>query len=572
LEVSAECVTVTGPDGQRKMKFTGPVRIIDHELELVIDLPHLDVDEVAGVGHSAGTLLIEGANHKTRAETLVYGLAGQASELFDLECEDDSGGLLLSERAFLHDGLNDIEMVQGVRYRREDDTSFRAETARMLRREDGRLRHLTAAGNVVAGLRTRDGYLEAAGDAMEVDWNDAGEPLEWIIEGRALIEQGPRLFSADRLEFRALDDPAGGFLVDAQGAVRLAAAIEGGTARLRAARLTTRIDADLNVRTADAHGDVRFEAPGTQADAATARLSRRDESGPELRIELLSNADQRARLAQARSRVTADRIETDTSGSSLLASGRVESTLLPQSDSGALEGLFRTDAAVHFISSELHGDQQGQRLTFSGDVRGWQGENNLSAQEVVVDQEQRTLAARARVSTRFPRRSGATVAGADEFVQITAATLDYDETDHHAIYREDVRVVLAEGWFESDTLTVAQDRLGGGFERLLAESDVSLEFIGIADADGEPTPRTTGHGDRLEYLPGEGILRLYGDEQRAEILRGGDQAQTSRGKVLTYRLDDGTLAVEGGSFSQPSSSAPRTQGGTPKDKDQETPG
>jgi len=565
LEISAESTVVTGPDGQRKMKFAGPVRITDHDLGLVMDLPHLDVDEVAGVARSTGTLFIEGDNHRTRAERLIYGLAGQATELFRLECQDKAGGLLLAERGFLHNGMDDIELVQGVRYRRGDDESFRAETSHIIRHEDGRLKHVTAAGNVVAGFRMSEGYLEVAGDAMETDWNDAGDATELIVDGRALIEQGPWLISADRLEFRALDDPDAGWSIDARGAVRLAGPVEGGTARLRSTRLLARLDENLDVLEADAHGNVRLEAPDVQADAAAARLSRDAELDEELRIELLSDGDQRARIAQARSRVTADRIQTDTGGGSLLASGRVESTLLPQPGSGALGGLFQVDKAVHFISSELRADQNGQRLTFRGDVRGWQGEQNLSAQEIVLDQENRTLYARDRVTTRFPRKREGALAGAEEFIQITAGELDYDESDYRADYREDVRVVLAEGWIESHTLAVTQNRVGGGFERLLAAGDVQLEFLGVLDDPGEPAPRTTGHGDRLDYLPADETLRLYGDEQQAEIQRRGDQTGTSRGRVLTYRLDDGTLSVEGGSISKPSPA-------TAREKGQETPG
>lgn len=573
LEIDAESTVVTGPDGQRKMKFTGPVRIVDHDLGLVIDLPHLDVDEVAGVARASGALFIEGANHRTRAEHLVYGLAGQATELVRLECQDDAGGLLLAGRGFLHDGLNDIELVQGVHFRRAGDESFRAETSRVVRHEDGRLKHVTAAGNVDAGFRISDGFVEAAGDAMEVSWNDSGDATELILDGRALIERGPWLFSADRLEFRALDNPGSHWSIDAEGSVRLAGPVEGGTARVRADRLSARLDENLDVLEAEAHGDVRFEAPDIQADAAFARLFRADGLDADLRIELLSSPDQRARVAQARSRVTADRIETDAGGNSLFASGRVESTLLPQPGSGALDGLFRTDKAVHFISSELHADQEGQRLTFRGNVRGWQGEQNLSAREIVVDQENRTLTARDRVTTRFPRKREGAVAGAEEFVQITAGELDYEESDSRAIYRGNVRVVLAEGWIESDTLTVMQNRVGSGFERLLAEGDVRLEFLGVSDDSGEPVSRTTGHGDRLDYIPGEETLRLYGDEQRAEIQRGGEQAGTSRGKVLTYRLDDGTLKVEGGSsISTPPPATAPSNGDAPKEKDQETPG
>ncbi|MCH7779716.1 MAG: hypothetical protein IH848_02615 [Acidobacteria bacterium] len=100
---------------------------------------------------------------------------------------------------------------------------------------------------------------------------------------------------------------------------------------------------------------------------------------------------------------------------------------------------------------------------------------------------------------------------------------------------------------------------------------VRLEFLSVPDDSGEPVPRTTGHGDRLDYIPAKDTLRLYGDEQPAEIQRGGDQAGTSRGRVLTYRLDDGTLSVEGGSISAPPPATPKTNGDAPREKDPETP-
>jgi lipopolysaccharide transport protein LptA len=567
LEISAVSTQITGPDGQRKMQFVGPVKIVDHELGLILDLPHLDVDEVAGVARSTGALHIAGANHQTRAERLVYGLAGQATELFRLECQDDAGGLLLAERGFLHDGLDDIELVQGVRFRRGDAESLRAETSRVLRREDGRFRHLTAGGKVVAGFRVADGFVEAAGDTIDASWNDAGDVSELLIDGRAQIEQGERMISAGRLSFRAT--PGAGWLLDAENAVRLAIPTEEGLTRLRAERLNGTVDADLAVLAAEARGAVRFEAPQTQADGAAATLAPHREVDDEFQIELTSAAGQRARVAQSQSRVTADRISIDTSAGSLHATGRVESTLLPRPDSTALDGLFRTDKAVHFISAELAVDQQGQRLHFLGDVRGWQGEQNLSAQEVVLEQSDGSLEAQERVTTRFPRKRAGSAAGVDDFIQITSRELEYRESDYRAVYRGNVRVVVAEGWIESEVLTVLQDRGEGGFERLLAEKDVRIEFRDeVAEATAS---RTTGHADRLDYLPAEETLWLYGDEQRAEIQRGGDQAGTSRGKVLTYRLSDGTLTVEGGTISAPPPAAARTNDTAEDGIEQETP-
>jgi lipopolysaccharide export system protein LptA len=272
----------------------------------------------------------------------------------------------------------------------------------------------------------------------------------------------------------------------------------------------------------------------------------------DLAVELNSEQDRRARLAQGLTRVVADTIVTDSRGRSLTATGRVESTMLPEDNAASLQGMFRTDKTVHFISAELHGEDAGGELVFSGNVRGWQGEQNLSAQTVVLERTSGSLRAHGGVGTRFPRaREGAAAASAD-FVQVTAATLDYDREAYQAVYRGGVRVAVAEGWIECEVLTVTQGRNTGEFERLLAAGQVRIEFLGIDDGRGAPTQRTTGRSDRLVYVPAEKTLWMYGDEQRAVLQRGGEQAGTSEGRVLTYRLDDGTLSVvEGGSVKVP---------------------
>ncbi|NIM60594.1 MAG: hypothetical protein GTO30_02785, partial [Acidobacteria bacterium] len=47
----------------------------------------------------------------------------------------------------------------------------------------------------------------------------------------------------------------------------MAGPVEGGTARVRASRLSALLDADLDLVEAEAHDNVRFEAPDLQADA-----------------------------------------------------------------------------------------------------------------------------------------------------------------------------------------------------------------------------------------------------------------------------------------------------------------
>ena len=252
-------------------------------------------------------------------------------------------------------------------------------------------------------------------------------------------------------------------------------------------------------------------------------------------------------MARGRTRVAAEEIVTDERGEGLLAQRRVEATLLPAStadEEGALAGLFDTSDAVHFVAARLEGRDFARQLTFNGNVRAWQGEQNLSAQHVVLQQAERTLTATDQVTTRVPRTREGGAAGEADFVQISADRLDYDDETRRAVFHEQVRVRLAEGWMESERMEVDLVSDGPGIEEIRSFDRIRIEFRDPAEEDAPQL--ITGRADRLVYRPDEATIWLYGDESPATVRRIGEGGGTTSGRVLRYHLELGTLEVDSG--------------------------
>ncbi len=311
---------------------------------------------------------------------------------------------------------------------------------------------------------------------------------------------------------------------------------------MSAERLEAQADPRFTLLAARAEGHVRFEADKTRAEADVGEFAPALDGGT---IHLSALEPRKARLARDRTRVAADRIVTDARGSTLVADGRVEATLLPASDPAEpspIAGLFLADEAVHFVARSLRSEAAGARVFLRTAVRGWQGERNLSADEVDLDQTARLLTARGHVTTRIPRDAASGVAEGD-FVQVAAERLDYDEKQRVGVYVGRVRASVTEGWLEADRVEV-RVAPAGGIEQILAQSAVRLEFRSVSSGGAEDLH--VGTGDRLEYNPRERTVRLFGDDAPASVRRLGRPAATTTGRVLRYHLDLGTLEVEPG--------------------------
>jgi lipopolysaccharide export system protein LptA len=198
---------------------------------------------------------------------------------------------------------------------------------------------------------------------------------------------------------------------------------------------------------------------------------------------------------------------------------------------------------VHFVSSSLDSAGSGARLLLRGDVRGWQGDRTLSADEVEMVQDGEVLNARGHVATRLPRDASRATSEAD-YVQIAAERLSYRGAGHIAEYEGNVRVRQAEGWLQAPQLVASLADGGPGLREVQALKGVRFEYRAPGER-GVPTT-ATGDGDRAVYDAVSRILRVYGDKAPATVRSTGPKGGTTVGRVLRYDLDTGALEVESG--------------------------
>jgi lipopolysaccharide export system protein LptA len=233
-------------------------------------------------------------------------------------------------------------------------------------------------------------------------------------------------------------------------------------------------------------------------------------------------------------------------GEKLIAEGRVESTLLPASATAPTKSsaMFAATEAVHFVSASLDSEHAGARLLFRGDVRGWQGDRTLSADEVELIQEGEVLNATGHVATRIPRQAAAPAATEADFVMIGSERLAYRGKAHNATYEGNVRVRQAEGWLQAPRLVATLAESGPGMREVQALDGVRFEYRTPGDR-GVPTT-ATGDGDRAIYDTVGRILRVFGDTGPATVRSTGPKGGITVGRVLRYEVDSGALEVESG--------------------------
>jgi len=542
LIIQAVSGHIAGARGERMMTFDREVILRDPEKQLVLRIPALVVDEAAGEARSTDQVTLEGDELSGQASRLVYGLIGQPSYLDDPELADGQGGTVRARRAILHDGLNDVELLDDVRLTRGQE-HLSAQQLRVKRRPSDKLERIEASGEVQGGMDLGSGVLaELAGDTLDVRFDEAGQPYRAELTGAASVRRGGDSIRADQITAKRLESAQGGWRVVAEGSAEAQGVMAGEPGLLRASSLRARLDDALELIDAAAAGRVSFDATDTRAEAA--RGSYVAAGAGELR--LIGTERRKARLARLRTRIAAEEISTDRLGSRLFAERQVEATLLPGNDASVEElGIFSTQDAIHFVSQTLESRDGGAHLIFRGAVRGWQGDRNLSAETIEVDERERSMSADQNVTARVPR--GAARAATEDFIQITSDRLDYSDAEGLAVFRENVRVQIAEGWLEAQQVELELAAEGRNVEQIRASGDVRLEFREPVD-EGSPErlQLVAGSCDRLVYHPSTETVWLIGENTPATVRRIGAGTGTTSGRVLRYDLEQGSLEVDSG--------------------------
>jgi lipopolysaccharide transport protein LptA len=523
------------------VRLEGGVTLKDDEAGLDLDIPTVEIDQVNGVVRSLGSVRLKHGTWTGTASAVIYGLKGQPTEVFSLALDGPEGGHLTARRGVFPAGSRTLTLTGEVDAS-QGGMAVQAETVVLVRRPNGGLESVTASPAVTGTASGLGGGL-AGFVAREVRalWDDRGRVVAASLSGEARVRHARGTLAADRIEAKSLD-ASGSIAFRAEGQVVASGPTPHGVGQLSCDALDANLDAKGGVRDGLATGDVRFEGEGTAGEAAEARVSSLAADGT---VTLLSSEKIRARLASGKTRVIADSIVSDLRGVKLLAQGRVESTMLPVAGAPPRRAspMFAASEAIHFVSASLDSQNSGKRLLLRGDVRGWQGERTLSADEIEMIEEGEVLNASGHVATRMPREA-AHAATESDYVQIGAERLAYRGKAHTAEYEGDVRVRQAEGWLRAPRLVASLAEGGPGLREVQALGGVRFEYRTPSDR-GVPTT-ATGDGDRATYDTVARVLRVFGDTAPATVRSTGPKGGTTVGRVLRYDVESGALEVESG--------------------------
>ncbi len=407
--------------------------------------------------------------------------------------------------------------------------------------EDGRtLQHATLAGHAAIDLATKSGSggQKLSGELMDIALEPDGsvraltarEAVEVTLP--ATKEMGPRTIRSTSVT--ATGNPQGlrEMKFDEKVEYREAATK---TQAARVIRAKT-LEADLESATgvlAEAHftGDVDFTDGPTHATSVDALYKVAEGT------MTLSGKERRPHIENDALSIDANTIDVTLNPRSLTATGRVSSTMLPSkkpadnAPAANRPGLLADQETVGIVAEKLTYDETTRKADYTGQARLLQGETNINANTLTIDETKGDLTATGKVVT----------------------TLSITEKDQPATSKPKPMVGSAGAFAYSDqtrtatyTTTAQLDGDQGNLraakiEMKLAKDENTLDGL---EADGQVTAlvdKRTVTGAHLSYAPTDDKYIVVG----APVKMIDAECQESSGKTLTFWKASDRVLIDG---------------------------
>ncbi len=325
---------------------------------------------------------------------------------------------------------------------------------------------------------------------------------------------------------------------------------------------------------------------GGEPEKSTGHADRAEYSGAAKTLTLTASPGGRASVQQLQGDVQAAQIVLQQATGDAEATGGVVATSLGQNGSPATHVLANRARLLHTAGLTEFFGETGRPAQL------WQGGSQVLADKITLDQRQHGMSARPAAPGGLVRaifatdnakdtpaptvpklaREGATVEkphtegtvnntvpdAARSAVRVSAATMDYDDLHHDAVFTGSVRLsgVLGEisadrgtatlhaPQSKQDVTTTAGPDLGGSLERMVLLGDVKLSQVG-----------RTGVGQQLTYTAATDSFVLTGAPGKPPRVMG-EQGSLVTGATLLFRNSDSTIVVAG------TENGPKALGGT----------
>ena len=426
--------------------------------------------------------------------------------------------------------------------------------------EDGQsIQRTTLAGSGVIELAGSGGQSarRIAGESMDVRLGPGGSTVIRLVARDAVQVDFPADGDAPAQRIRAVtldgngEPDVGLTAARFEGAVeyretRAAIASTPGVERVTRARtLEVNLKPGLGaVEEARFGGDVTLEDGRVTAEAENARYD--VVAGI---IELLSDpaADRTPRLVDERGSVTANRIELTLEGGAIVADGEVRTVLqstgehdgsapeLVETERARLPAMLHQREPVWVTSGHFEHDGERSLAEYTGGARLWQGDTEIQASTITLDERLGNLRATGSVRSRLRLVQPNAETGEPERVTSLAwgEQLVYDDALHRTVYTTAARLNGPAGDLRADRIELYLGESGDTLERVEAYGAVTVQLNG-----------RWASGARLTYVAAEERYELSGAPVRM-VEQLATECRETTGRTLTFFRSIDTVAVDG---------------------------
>ena len=407
--------------------------------------------------------------------------------------------------------------------------------------DDGRtLQHATLAGQASITLAGAAG--SASGQRLAAEWVDLSlgpdGAITSLVARERLLVTLPAQSGAPARTIRAAELTGNGAAGSGLTAMRFTGGVdfrEGGTARTPPTRqamssaLTLALGATGAAERATFTGETRFEDGSLRATAPEARYFIAGD-----RLELVGqDGVPPPSMTDTGLQIDAHAITVGLATNSVTATGAVSSVMQPaaaRSGAGAARTPALLDGGQPLIASAaaLEYDSQARRAVYTGRARLWQGDTNIRAERIVLDEARGDLAASGGVTSTLTLQAPAGPAGPKGTIA-RGDEMGYDDAARTVTYTKNAQVNGPQGDLTADRIALVLASPERALERIEGYGTV-VARVAARDARGG---RLTYHASDERYVFTGAPVQFT------------EECRVTTGRTLTFFGTAGKLIVDG---------------------------
>ncbi|MFP4081292.1 MAG: LptA/OstA family protein [Candidatus Aminicenantes bacterium] len=233
----------------------------------------------------------------------------------------------------------------------------------------------------------------------------------------------------------------------------------------------------------------------------------------------------RPRLWFEGSEIYADQISVFLDSKDLELKGEVKGSLRFQKESQKSVGIFSGEKPIFITAPGMRYLEQQKRFLFKEGAKMWQEKKNLTAQDVVIDEQTGRISCSGGMRSVFPYKPKNKQ---EEMIEISAQSMDYDPEENNLSYQEKGSLKVKDTHLQAHSIVVHMKGKKGDMEDIVARQGVVIV-----------QNLREGRGDEARYDLEKEAVVLVGDP----VLIDRDKGEI-RGDKLTFHMADGRIVVE----------------------------